>query len=323
MKKLFTILAAMILALPVFAATSTTVYYAVSSSTVGSYTVKLNVAMTYDNGTAGNFQQYAMTKTSYKYLNYDVYSCTYTDWHDGVGTLQFQLYSGDDWQSQQQPIGMWTAVGTYNGKMYVHGDGYTWTDFCSFTISAVEWATLCSDKILDFTNAGVDAYIVTGHSGTAITKSQLSTEVPENTPLLLNADAGTYFIKAIGSTSVTVSGNLLKQGAGSLAYNATYVRYVLSVNDNGTGSDASDDYAEFKKIVDGTPATVPTDKAYLEFSASAFDAPSAIRLTDDENGATDINNVKAIEEGVKFFQNGKLFIKKNNVVYDMMGAVVK
>jgi hypothetical protein len=48
-----------------------------------------------------------------------------------------------------------------------------------------------------------------------------------------------------------------------------------------------------------------------------------IRIIEAENGATNIENVEANEAAVKFIENGKLYIKKNNVVYDMMGTIVK
>ena len=64
-------------------------------------------------------------------------------------------------------------------------------------------------------------------------------------------------------------------------------------------------------------------KAYLQTTVNAATAPSLIRIVDENNGATNIDAIGASEEGVKFIENGKLFIKKNNVVYDMMGSVVR
>ena len=103
------------------AATETTVYYAVSSDVVGSYTVKLNVNF---QGDGENWHSYVMNKETDSYGGYELYSYTYTDAYDGVGAMQFQLYNGDQWISQQQPIGIWTPVERYNGKVYVHDDGW-------------------------------------------------------------------------------------------------------------------------------------------------------------------------------------------------------
>ena len=108
-------------ALDVKAATETTVYYAVPSDVVGTYTVKLNVNR---QGDGENYAQYDMTKLSESYGFYDLYSYTYTDLYDGVGVMQFQLFDGENWVSQQQPIGSWTSVDQYNGKVYVHNEGW-------------------------------------------------------------------------------------------------------------------------------------------------------------------------------------------------------
>ena len=104
------------------AATETTVYYAVPSATVGNYLVKLNVNF---KGDGEDWHQYTMDKTLDTYNGNDVYRCTYTDAYDGVGVMQFQLYDGDAYVDQQQPIGAWTTVDNYNGKIYVHNLGWS------------------------------------------------------------------------------------------------------------------------------------------------------------------------------------------------------
>lgn len=107
------------------AATETTVYYAVSSDVVGNYTVKLNVNFQGDGN--NDWNTYVMDKTTDKFDNKDVYSCTYTDKYNGVGCMQFQLYDGENWVSQQQPYGIWTPVENYNGRIYLHDTG--WFDY--------------------------------------------------------------------------------------------------------------------------------------------------------------------------------------------------
>ena len=107
-----------------FAATETTVYYTAPAETIGSYTVKLNVNR---QGDANNWMQYTMTLTDKTYNSNPIYTYTFTDLYNGLGALQFQLYDGDTWKSQEQPISSWTAVAAYNGKMWIHG-GSTWVE---------------------------------------------------------------------------------------------------------------------------------------------------------------------------------------------------
>lgn len=155
------------------------------------------------------------------------------------------------------------------------------------TISEYQWGTYVSDQVMDFTNSDVKAYVVTGASGTAITKTPV-TKAAANTPLLLNAPEGTYTIPVAATGTDYSSSNKLVAGTGAaVAYDANSgYNYVLAV-DNGK--------AMFMRIVDGTPATVPSGKAYLALDA----APSGARglnLFDDEDvtgiDATLVNSEK-------------------------------
>ena len=103
------------------AATETTVYYAVPSDVVGTYTVKLNLNY---KGDGDDWHDFVMSKETDTFAGEDVYSCTFTDAYNGVGRMQFQLYDGGNWISEQQPISSWTTVKTYNGKVYVHNEGW-------------------------------------------------------------------------------------------------------------------------------------------------------------------------------------------------------
>ena len=152
-------------------------------------------------------------------------------------------------------------------------------------IGQYEWATFVSDQIPYFEGSGINAYIVTGHNGNAITKSDALTTAPANTPLLLNAAQGTYAIPLAGLSSTNVDDNLLKAGTGAaISKEDGKTKYVLGVEGGK---------ATFLKI-DGTAATVPTDKAYLEFDEEI----AAPMLSFDGEGTT----------GIKVIDNGQLTI---------------
>ena len=61
-------------------------------------------------------------------------------------------------------------------------------------------------------------------------------------------------------------------------------------------------------------------KAYLALEENSM-APA--RILFNENGATNIEELEANETVVKFIKNGQLYIQKNGVVYNAIGAVVK
>ena len=141
------------------AATETTVYYAVPSEVVGNYIVKLNVNF---RGDGDWWNIYPMEKTLDTLDGKDVYRCTYNDAYDGVGCMQFQLYNGDNYVSQQQPIGGWTSVGDYNGKIYVHNTGWSESIYTpgleSYIPMTSSFFTNWTDDAGSFRNVGANCW---------------------------------------------------------------------------------------------------------------------------------------------------------------------
>jgi len=169
------------------------------------------------------------------------------------------------------------------------------------TISAVGWATFSSDYALDFTDVkGLEAYMITGHDGVNIVKSQVTGTVPANTGLLLKGTAKTYSIPVVGSSSTDVSANKMVAGTGaSVSAEDGKTKYVLGVN-GSTGK------AEFQKIV-STSATVPAGKAYLLFNEEIN--ARALQF-EDEGETTGINAALMNNE------------RMNNEVYNLNGQRV-
>ena len=130
----------------------------------------------------------------------------------------------------------------------------------TFNMNAYGWATFASDYPLDFSKAttGLTAYTITGHSDKTILKGEVTGTVPAGTPLLLKGDANeSYNIPIVGTNNTNLGTNLLVRGTGAAVDAGSGVtRYVLGVNGGN---------AEFQKI-DATPATISTDKAYLQFN---------------------------------------------------------
>ena len=142
MRKLLSLVVAMMCAIISFAATETTVFYSAPEATIGTYTVKLNVNF---KGDGDDWSQMTMTKT--KRLNGEdpVYSATFTDKYDGVGVMQFQLYDGATWKSQDVAISSWTSVSTYNGKMIAHANPTTWVAAPAEPVEKVTYTALKAD----------------------------------------------------------------------------------------------------------------------------------------------------------------------------------
>ena len=108
-----------------WAETATTVYYAVPSTTVGTYTVKLNVNY---KGDGDEWATHTMASTGRTTSDGKIiYSCSFTDKYNGLGQIQIQFHKSDGWVSQIVPFSTWTNPTVYNGKMWIHG-GNSWTD---------------------------------------------------------------------------------------------------------------------------------------------------------------------------------------------------
>ena len=173
-----------------------------------------------------------------------------------------------------------------------------------------KWATAVCDEILDFTSSSVKAYIVTGTSGSVLTMTAMTGTVPANTPLLIKANEGTYAIPVAASTTTNVDGNKLVAGTGT-PVSASENKYVLAYQSDVLG---------FYKIA--SALSVPKGKAYLDLVGAAS-APSALRIEDEVNDATNIEDVEANEKAVKFFVNGQMLIMREGIVYDALGRVVR
>ena len=157
---------------------------------------------------------------------------------------------------------------------------FTLSTFATATVGSTGWATFVTPAALDFTGiSDVKAYIVTGHTGSAVTVEPMTGTVPANTPLLL--EGVTTAIPVAASSTTNVSANLLKAGTGAdVAAEEGKTKYVLSANGG---------VATFLKI-NGTAATVPVGKAYLEFTGSV----PAHYLNLDDSGATGIETLNMI-----------------------------
>lgn len=74
--------------------------------------------------------------------------------------------------------------------------------------------------------------------------------------------------------------------------------------------------------------TVTENRAYIKWNdvterGVLSSAPGIREMPLAPENATDIQSIEANETAVKFFENGKLLIRKDGVVYDMTGRIVK
>ncbi len=248
------------------------------------------------------------------------YSINGSDWTD-LATLTFPSNDGTTQTAEKVVLAEDSYVRFLDdvGQNSCHYYDYILIKkYVSVTISAAGWATFSSDYPLDFSKAttGLEAYMITGHEGNVVTKSQVTGTVPAGTGLLLKGDEGDYNIPVVASSSTDVSANLMKAGTGaSVSAEEGKTKYVLGVNDNGTDGDESDDFAEFQKI-GLTAATVDKGKAYLEFNEEI----SLVKAFMIDGTATGVEAPVAAEaavvDGIYYNLNGQ------QVTKDYKGIVI-
>ena len=211
------------------------------------------------------------------------------------------------------------AIGYVQIKQGI-SNGYLYTltlqkkNFTTATIGSTGWATFSNTAATDFTNLDgvVDAYEVTGNSGSAITKNAVTT-VAANTGLLLNAAAGTYAIPLVASGTDLSATNKLKAvltGETVSAAAGNFTNFVLA---GGSGT------ASFKKITGANSATVGAGKAYLQLAGSSF-APQLFF----DGDVTGIGAVKSInkEDGAYYNLAGQRVAQPQKGLYIVNGKKV-
>ena len=203
------------------------------------------------------------------------------------------------------------GVTTYK---YICSISVTQKSSTTATIGSTGWATFSNPFATDFTSTDgvVDAYEVTGNSGSAITKKAVTTAAAE-TGLLLNAAAGTYAIPLVASGTDLSATNKLKAvltGETVSAAASGFTNFVLA---GGSGT------AVFKSVTGNNTANVGAGKAYLQLAGSSF----APQLFFDRN-VTGIGAVKSInkEDGAYYNLAGQRVAQPQKGLYIVNGKKV-
>ena len=171
------------------------------------------------------------------------------------------------------------------------------------------WATLYTDKGLDFSNVdGLTAYTATIDNST-VTLNKVD-DIQANTGVVLKSsteDANTTYSIPVFASSSTDSGALL--GSVTEAKEATTENpiYILKLNTNYE--------AQFKRATTGSLAA---GKAYLVIGNGQAKALS-VMFANDPTGIATVNAAE-VAQPVKRIVNGQLVIEKNGKRYNAAGA---
>ncbi|MBQ7672239.1 MAG: chitobiase/beta-hexosaminidase C-terminal domain-containing protein [Paludibacteraceae bacterium] len=181
------------------------------------------------------------------------------------------------------------------------------------TIGSAGYTTYVPSNKVSFPT-GVTAYIVSATSASSVTLVEKES-VPAKTPIILKGAAGNYTLPVLETAPKDVTGNLLQASTGFATGDASTI-FALGVGKE----DPYDGVVGFYVVKNGEK--IPACKAYLTYGAGGG-APSMLRLEDEEENATNVENIQAMDKAIKFIENGRILIKKNGIVYDALGRKVR
>ena len=166
------------------------------------------------------------------------------------------------------------------------------------TTNAYGLATFSSDQDLAPVEAGVKLY-KGAISGDVLALTSVA-DIAADQGVIVYGDANTtYHFDVINGATADFDGNELKPATAW-----TGQGYVLSGN--------------LLYVYEG--ADFPANKAFLEIPSSG--APARIRMVFDNATAIDNVEVEAVK-AEKFIENGQLFIRRGNEVFNLQGQIVK
>ena len=178
----------------------------------------------------------------------------------------------------------------------------------TITLGANGYSTFAAG--FKYTVSGATVYKAAYNGTDAVVLTEVANAiVPANAGIILKGTEGaTSTITLSEATASDFTGNQL---VGVVAPTAAPANaYVISTNGNTTAFNPCQLNLE-----------IPANKAYMIISNAS--APDAIRIEFNENDATDIKSVEGSETAVKFIENGKLYIQKDGIIYDVTGRMVK
>lgn len=187
----------------------------------------------------------------------------------------------------------------------------------SGTISSIGWNSFASAYPLDlstlsFSSGEGAAYYAYDKDieNNVITLSSTNATIAAGEGILIKGEAGETFSIHTKESGDALSGNLLV----GVTANSTPVSspYVLA------GAEADKPY--FQQY---SGSTMNANSAYLPSDVLSATADRIRFVIEGEQNATGMEDVKAGEDVIKFIENGQLLIKKNGIVYDVTGRIVK
>ena len=289
----------------------------------------------------GDFNEWTMVEMTYKPAGYQMKALSIA-----AGTHEFKLKVNDAWMGYAGQI---TRLDCENktfdseaGNCLLIADGDGSYDFfyqagalsvdypTTFTRPAVvdQYQTLCVP--FDASITGASAYEIIGVAGSKVTIDEFDAMLVAGHSYIVKPTAESMTISKVGEGDVVAS-PVFPDGNGTGLYGVLHEKFVYEYDGLDPYSNPNSNWSVYVLLAEdnmfhlvstGSTATIAPTKAYLHIADPDPNAP-ALRIVMAENDATNVENIEANEEAMKFIKNGNLYIRKNGVVYTATGAAVK
>ena len=206
---------------------------------------------------------------------------------------------------------------TTGGDAAVKSFSITKSGFESGIISEIGWNSFASSSKLDLSDmTGGTAYAVSEVSASTASLTEFgNVVVASGTGMLINGTPYAAYKISTSTSAVTFSETNKLVGTTS-----AITGDVLTALSNPYVLGKVDEEAALCKF---TGTTIPANKAYLPSSEVPAGAPGIRFIIGENNNATNLQKVETNEITVKFIENGQLLIKRDGIVYDALGRVVR
>lgn len=176
------------------------------------------------------------------------------------------------------------------------------------------YQSLCTP--FDATIEGATAYEFAGVSASGVSINQVTNLIAGHSYIIKPTAVGDININYVADGDVTLNA-VQPNGTGLYGHLGDPWTYDYEAQTTWRNNYVLLDDDKFHEIQGGT-VTFNHTRAYLHVEGG--EPAPALRIIET---ATNIENIEGNETAVKFIENGKLFIKKNGVVYDATGREVR
>ncbi len=185
----------------------------------------------------------------------------------------------------------------------------------SRAVTTDDWGTICLPyAVAAADRSGATFYNISGKTASALTLTEETGSLVAGKPYIFKATASSLVAVYNGDAASVQEATGLVGNLDATPLTVPTGKYIITGNE----------VREVPTMEEGHSVTCPQYRAYIDLSNVSSPAPGRyVEIPFAPTTATDIQSLDQTDDIVKFFQNGQLFIKKDGIIYDVLGRIVK